>query len=266
VLNEGLPALSSGYADPTMHVLTHEMVHQWAGNRTTLAATADFVLKEATAEYLSYVFEDEHGPPGHADATRAYWHKASGFASYYPRPTDEPLPALEDFYGDTYGPGPMVLYSQLEPLIGRPAVLSAISALLAEPGVRSVEDLRLALEQASGADLSSYFDAWVFGSGAPSWPSFTVATDQQGDQVTVTVTQQATPLHGCVLEIDVHGATQTVTAAVDFGVAPTSSTAEVTVTLTEPVVSSEIDPRQRVIEQAAASGAALSSRPPGWAR
>jgi aminopeptidase N len=249
ILNEGLSDASTSYANTLMHVFMHEIVHQWAGDRSTLAMTADFVWKEATAEYLAYVFEDEQRPPVEATSSLAYWDSISLQADHYPRPTDEPTPAVQDFYGDVYGPGPMVLYVQLESMLGRDVVLQGIQGFLATPGARGVGDLQAALEAASSSDLSAYFNAWVFGVGKPEWPTLQVTTAQAGDQVTVTVTQQnaSAKLYGCLVEVEVNGATQTTTALVDFGVAPTSATATATVTLAEPVVSTQLDPNHRLV-------------------
>ena len=247
ILYEDLPSLNGPYGDPTMHVTMHEVVHQWAGDRTTLASTLDFVWKEATAEYLAYVFEDEQRPPGEAAASLAYWDAASLGANWHPRPLDEPPPDVEDFYGDVYGPGPMVLYVQLESLLRRDKVLTAIASFLAQPGARSVDDLQKALEAASGSDLQAYFDAWVYGTGMPEWPTVSVAATQQGDQVNVTLTQLGATPYGCVVEVDVVGATSTATALVDFGPAPTAAQASADVTLAEPFTSLVVDPRHRLV-------------------
>src|SRR4051812_18595454 len=125
----------------------------------------------------------------------------------------------------------MVLYVQLESLLGRDKVLAGIAKFLAEAGAKSVLDLEKALEASSGKDLKAYFDAWVFGKGAPEWPTFAVTTTQAGDQVTVTVTQNnaSQTLYGCSIEVEVQGATQSTTATVDFGVAPTKASASATV-------------------------------------
>ena len=266
LLRDDLPSLALDYPNGTMHVLMHETVHQWAGDRTTLAETADFVWKEATAEYLSYVFEDEQRPPGEADASLEYWDSISLQAAHYPRPTEDPTPPVQTFYGDVYGPGPMVLFVQLESMLGREATLGGIKAFLAEPGARRVSDLRAALEQSSGQDLKPYFDTWVFGTGKPEWPTFAVSASQVGDQVTVTVTQQnaSKKLYGCKVEIEVVGATQKVLAAVDFGLAPTSAVASATVTLAEPVASTVLDPRHRLVGRLAGGSAAPEPERPIW--
>ncbi|WP_394824598.1 M1 family metallopeptidase [Pendulispora albinea] len=260
LLNEKLPSRTGPYANTLLHVLMHEITHQWAGDRSTLKDVGDFVWKESTAEYLSYVFEREHRPAGEADMTRAYWDRVSLQSTHYPRPTDRPLPAVQDFYRDVYGPGPMVLYVQLEDLIGKDAVLDAIRLFLARPAARSVHDLRRTLERVSGEDLADYFDAWVFGEGKPAWPAFSVSTaPKAGGDVVVEVTQTSADneLRGCVVEVEVESTNGAkVLAKVDFGLHPRSARARTTVSLGGGSVKSvTVDPRHRVInvDPAAAS-------------
>lgn len=263
IMKEDLPSLVQAYADATMHVFMHETAHQWAGDRSTIATSSDFAWKEATAEYLSYVFEDEHRPAIEAAASLQYWAGISLQSTYYPRPTDDPAPAVQDFYGDVYGPGPMVFYVQLESLLGRKVVLDGIKTFLAEPGARSVADLEKALEASSGQDLKPYFDVWAFGKGKPEWPTLAITTAQTGDAVTVTVTQQnaSKKNYGCKVEVDVLGATTSATALIDFGLAPKSDTATATVTLSEAVVSTKLEPRHRLIARLAGNGAPAKAAP-----
>ena len=266
IVQEELPSLGTPYADTTMHVLMHEIIHQWSGDRTTLASASDFVWKEAIAEYLAYVFEDEQRPAGEAARTRAYWDAISLQSQHHPRPTDEP--GVETFYGDVYGPGPMVLFVQLEPMIGRPAILAAIRAFLSAPGAKSVTDLRLALEKASSKDLGKYFDAWVFGAGAPEWPTFAVSFVEAGDQLTVEVTQQNSSgiVYGCAVEIEIAGPNTTKRAVVDFGLAPASAKASTTVTFSGPRTSVAVDPDNKVIGRAvgATNAVAPAASLPVW--
>ena len=255
IVDQRLP-FSGPYQDSGMHVLMHETIHQWAGNRTTIASVADFAWKEAIAEYLSYVFEDEHRAPEEAAQSLLYWTAVGIQARHFLRPTDVPTPAIQDFYGDVYGPGPM-MFVQLESMLGRPAMLAGITQFLAAPGARTFDELRAALEAATGANLAPYFAAWVFGSGMPEWPTFAIATSQTGNQVTVTATQQnvSGKRYGCKLEVEVHGATSSALATINFGVAPTSTTASATVTLAEPVASTVFDPHHRVIGRLAGAPA-----------
>jgi aminopeptidase N len=267
VLLEDIDQIATSYADTTMHVLMHEVIHQWAGDRSTLATTQDFAWKEATAEYLAYVFEDEQRPPAEAAASLEYWDLISLQASWHVRPTDMPAPEAHEFYGDVYGPGPMLLYVQLEPLIGRDAVLAGIADFLAEPGARSVDDLRLALEAASGADLAAYFDAWVVGSGEPTYPSLSVvATADDTGNVTLTVTQaevEGAPFP-CAVEIDVVGASNTVTVTADFGLAPADGTVEITIPFGEAVEATLIDPRHKLVDVPTGVNLTAAPRQPVW--
>lgn len=264
IVDQRLP-FSGPYQDSGMHVFMHETIHQWAGNRTTIASVADFAWKEAIAEYLSYVFEAEQRAPEEAAQSLLYWTAVGIQARHFLRPSDVPTPAIQDFYNDVYGPGPM-MFVQLESLLGRAAVVDGIVQFLAAPGARTFDDLRAALEAASGANLAPYFDAWVFGAGAPEWPTFAIATSQLGDQVTVTAVQQnaSGKRYGCKLEVEVHGATSSALATLDFGVAPTSTTASATVTLAEPVTGTVFDPHHRVIGRAAGAPAMQGLPVPVW--
>ncbi len=266
VLLEDLDKIATDYADAMTHVTMHETTHQWAGDRSTIATAADFVWKEATAEYLPYVFEDEHLPPDVGAASLEYWDGISLQSLHYPRPTDEPPPPVQTFYGDVYGPGPMVLYVQLEDLIGRDKVLAGIQAFLKDAGARSVDDLRKAMEAASGENLQPYFDAWVFGTGAPEWPTMKVATSQVGSEVTVTVTQEnaSGKLYGCVVEVEVQTANDKATATIDFGLDPQSAVASAKVTLADPVSSTVLDPRHRLVARQKAAPAVEPKPRPVW--
>lgn len=263
ILYESIDSLDTSYADTTMHVFMHEVIHQWAGDRTTIATAQDFAWKEAMAEYLSYVFEDENRPPGEAASSLEYWDDVSLQAAYHVRPLDEPPPPVHEFYGDVYGPGPMLLFVQLEPLIGRAAVLEGIASFLQGEGAKSVDELRVALETASGEDLAVYFDTWVMGTGAPTYPTFSVETAPDGNgNVIVTVTQAPGPdgAFPCAVEVDLVGATTSTTAVADFGLAPTMNEVQVVVPFAESVVSTAIDPRHKVVD--APATITLSERPP----
>lgn len=172
VLDDVLALAASPYLHPVAHVLDHEIAHQWAGDQTTLADTYDFVWKEAMAEYLAYVYEDMVDPPA-ALATAAYWKASAVGSRYHPVPLEKP--ALFDYYGDVYGPGPMILFRQLEALSSRAQVLAALASVLGSPRALSVDELVAALAAKTGLDLAGYADAWIEGTGAPQWPRATVS-------------------------------------------------------------------------------------------
>ncbi len=171
------------------HTMRHETAHQWAGDQSTVATTRDFVWKEAMAEYLSFVYEDENALRTDASATLESWRASAGTADHYPVP-DEELP-LVSYYGSAYGPGPMILFRQLEVMFSRRQVLDALSMLLGRERALSVDDVRAALEATTGARLDGYIRAWLRGAGAPAWPGASVTREDRGDgSVTVTVRVQ----------------------------------------------------------------------------
>ena len=263
VLDDALASPFSAYLDPVNHVLAHELAHQWAGDETTLAGTYDFVWKEAMAEYLTFVYEDETVPAEAAATARAWKGFAQG-AAFHPVPEEEP--PLLDYYGEVYGPGPMILFRQLEALFSRAQVLDAIAAVLGEPRAIGVADVQLALEDATGADLDGYFDAWVRGTGAPAWPTFsTEVVDQGGGTVAVTV-RQVTPAEprGCAFAVELQGAAaeERHDVWIDLGV---EGDAEVTVTATPgfAVVATALDPDAQCLAYPAGAAAAPRHRR-GW--
>jgi aminopeptidase N len=193
----------SSYLHPVAHVLDHEIAHQWAGDQTTLADTYDFVWKESMAEYLAYVYEDQVDKPA-ALATALAWKGFSNGAGFFPVPEEKP--ALFDYYGDVYGPGPMILFRQLEALSSREQVIAAIKSVLGRPHALSVAELIAALETSTGLALADYAAAWIHGSGAPDWPEFTLAfTPGLGDS-TLQVTQTNPSNRTCKFHVALIGA------------------------------------------------------------
>ncbi|MEZ4366901.1 MAG: M1 family aminopeptidase [Kofleriaceae bacterium] len=203
VLDDNLanPLSGSLYADPVAHVLDHEIAHQWAGDQTTLAGTYDFVWKEAMAEYLAYLHEDATDPVVAARTARA-WKRFADGAGYYPVPEEQP--ALFDYYGEVYGPGPMVLFRQLEVMTSRQAVIDALASVLGSPSTLSVDALQAALETTTGLDLDAYVDAWVRGTGAPVWPE--VAVSFAAGTLSVTHTNATTSAGPCRFHVGLYGA------------------------------------------------------------
>ena len=196
-------ATRSAYKHPVAHVLDHEMTHMWAGNQTTLADTYDFVWKESMAEYLSFVYEDMADPAA-APQTAAYWKNASAGAMYFPVPGDKP--ALFDYYGDAYGPGPMVLFRQLEVLTSRDQVLAAIRSVLGHPHALSVDEVVAALSQSTGLDLTAYAAAWIHGTGKPAWPTVQLTFTPGTTTSTLTVHQATSTERRCKFHVALDGA------------------------------------------------------------
>ena len=202
VLDDGLARTTNpAYLHNTQHILDHEIAHQWAGDQTTLADTYDFVWKESMAEYLAYAYEAQMDPPA-AAATALYWKRASQGASYFPVPGDKP--ALFDYYGDVYGPGPMILFRQLEVMTSRDQVVDAIASVLGKAHALSVDEVVAALQAKTGIDLTAYAAAWIHGSGAPEWP--VINATYSAASGTLHVTQTKGMARRCKFHVGLKGA------------------------------------------------------------
>lgn len=247
LLSDGIGTARSDYANLPLHTLLHEIAHQWAGNRTTLASPRDVVWKEAIAEYLAYVAEEELRPASEATATRRAWNSAGRFAISWPRPLDEPAPPTEALLHVGYGAGPMALFLQLEPYLGRPVVLDGIRRFLAEPGARGTGELRGALEAAAGGvSLTRYWAAWVEGRGEPLRPQFAVETG--GDTVTVRQVQESEAMP-CEVELEVRGASGARwRVAARFDLQAPQRELTLPLELGEPVEGVQVDPEERVLD------------------
>jgi aminopeptidase N len=226
---------------PALHVVAHELAHQWAGNRATFRDAAEVSLKEALAEYLVWRFEQVEFP-AQAEATRRAWRRSGRFALSWPSPRGSP-PPLVTRMADGLSVGPMVLL-QLEDLVGEAAVWQAVTQLLSQRRAIGWSDLQAELERTSQQDLGLFFEAWVRGEGEPEWP--TVSASIQGDEVVVR--QRASsgrrfPMK-VELEVTVTGMTQPAFGSVRFEVDAFSFEERLRVPGATAV---DVDPRQRVL-------------------
>src|SRR5204863_634644 len=121
------------------------------------------------------------------DKTALAWKTFSKPARFFPVPEDKP--ELFDYYGDVYGPGPMILFRQLEVLSSRTAVIAALKSVLGQPRSLSVDELIAALEASTGLALTDYAAAWIRGTGVPAWPTIAVTTTPGAGTTSVRVRQ-----------------------------------------------------------------------------
>ncbi len=262
VLDDGLDRpMSSLYLKPVAHVLKHEIAHMWAGDQTTLADTYDFVWKEAMAEYLAFLYEAEADPTA-AAITAAAWKSFARGARYHPVP--EERPELFSYYGEVYGPGPMVLFRQLEAMTSRQKVVDAIKLLLGRERAISVADVQAALEATTGLDLDRYFDIWVVGTGAPAWATFQVTIGREAPVQHIRLMETSAVLHPCDFNVELRGANPDERTKIRFvrGLTPER---EMNIDTLVPwnVTSTVIDPDSECLAYPAAL-TAPPLHPPGW--
>lgn len=154
-------------------VTAHEIAHQWFGDSVTESTWADLWLSEGFATYFAgLVIEKYDGE----EAFRDYMRRAADTYFRYERERRAPIhdteteSLLDLLNANNYQKGAWVLHT-LRGLLGDERFFKGIRAyyLAHKDGNVTTEDLRAALEQASGMDLKEFFARWVYASGHPRY-------------------------------------------------------------------------------------------------
>jgi len=160
-------------------LLAHEFAHQWFAWAVQCADFSDFWLNEGFATFLVGVLKEERWGSAAYQAELALWrersrrvHSAGKDAPLsHSRPGGSLRPPLQEAElqprGVTYSRGALVLH-RLRAELGEAAFWAGVRRYVAGPHRHAArtEDLRNALEAASGRDLNPFFMRWVY-SAAP---------------------------------------------------------------------------------------------------
>lgn len=172
------------------YYISHEMAHAWFGNKVTCASAADMWLNEGFATFCNYYYFTEfYGDDLYyetmddvIDDIIMSCHTKEGWL-----PLNE-LP-LDLTYGTmAYDKGAIVAHTLMN-YLGRETFNDAIKYYLNkfESKSASSEDLRDALTEATGIDMSDFFDAWVFTPGSPVYYVQHFTTAANGDKFDVNI-------------------------------------------------------------------------------
>ncbi|GAB5534421.1 MAG: M1 family metallopeptidase [Rubricoccaceae bacterium] len=186
------------------HVIIHEIAHQWFGNAVTQTHWNDVWLSEGFATYYTLLFREHLY--GHDDFIAGLENARQRVVDFYADDYDFQLvrPYIEDLNDVSglmmYQKGAWVLH-MLRDKLGAETYNEAIRAYYAEfiNQNASTADLQRHLEEASGMDLDSYFQQWLFQGGIP-----TVVASWRVNNGTLQATlQQTQPTYAFDLEVDV---------------------------------------------------------------
>ncbi|MCB0452030.1 MAG: T9SS type A sorting domain-containing protein [Aequorivita sp.] len=162
-------------------LIAHELGHQWFGDKVTCGSWQDIWLNEGFATYL-------------AGTVIEIFDSASDFRSYKQDKissiTQEPdgsvyVPAQDTISVNrvfssrlSYNKGSMVLH-MLRKKLGDAIFFQGLKDYLVDPalsyGYAKTPDLIRNMENASGQDLSEFFNDWIYGEG---YPRFTIRWNQ----------------------------------------------------------------------------------------
>ncbi|MBD0371555.1 MAG: hypothetical protein ICV60_12015 [Pyrinomonadaceae bacterium] len=185
-----------GIRSQLLDVTAHEIAHQWFGDSVTESTWADLWLSEGFATYFAGLFIEQYD--GREDF-RAYMKRQAETYFVFEREHRIPLHDTETpelfalLNGNNYQKGAWVLH-MLRGLLGDTVFMRGIREYYNthKEETASTDDLRAALEKASGQDLKEFFTRWVYKSGHPRYEA-AWAWSQSGQQAgTLTITLNQT--------------------------------------------------------------------------
>ncbi len=152
-------------------VVAHEIAHQWFGDSVTESTWADLWLSEGFATYFAGLFIEKYDGE---DAFRDYMRNAAERYFAYEKQRSAPIHDTETqdlmrlLNENNYQKGAWVLH-MLRKHLGDEAFFRGLRAYYQSHAQTNAttEDLRDALEKASGQNLKQFFARWVYGSGHP---------------------------------------------------------------------------------------------------
>jgi aminopeptidase N len=167
------------------NTISHEIAHQWYGDLVTNRSWGHLWLHESYASYLAARYI---GYRYGEDAFQKEMNRNGRIALA----TDaedgrDPLAKGRGLTPNLYQRGARVLY-MLNQLLGDDLFWRANRLYLQRHGhgLAETNDLKIAIEDVTGADLGWFFDQWVYGAGAPE---FVVESRYEGDSVRLYVKQ-----------------------------------------------------------------------------
>jgi len=178
-------------------VVAHELGHQWFGNFVSPAEWEEIWLNEGFASWTEYLWTEHANPASLPDLMAGresyymdYEADAGAYSLYAPPPSR--------LFGATiYQKGGWVV-SMLRYVIGDEAFFTGLRNYLESHafGNGRTQELRAAMEAASGQDLTAFFDEWVYATGYPkyetAWTSRAVPGGSYQTDVRVSQTQSGT--------------------------------------------------------------------------
>jgi aminopeptidase N len=173
-------------------VIAHETVHQWFGDSVTPASWAHLWVSEGFATYFAAVyFGERDGPEAFREAMDGGRRSVIG-SDASNRPVVDERPDLFGLLNsNSYPKGAWILH-MLRSMLGDEAFFAGIRSYYEDhaEGSADTEDVRRAMEDASGEDLAWFFRQWAY---SPGFPRLKVTTQGSEGATLVTLEQVQEP-------------------------------------------------------------------------
>ncbi|MBX7169827.1 MAG: M1 family metallopeptidase [Pyrinomonadaceae bacterium] len=180
--------------DIAVDLVSHELAHSWFGDLVTTKDWSNLWLNEGFATFMEAAYREKSN--GRADYLRkvredAAQYMAEDSYSNSRHPLMRPNPPTDDSLFDTttYQKGGAVIHTLREE-VGTENFWKAINIYLNRHKFDNVvtEDLKRAMQEVSGKDLSWFFDQWVYKAGFPKL-IITQVYNQTKKRLTLNITQ-----------------------------------------------------------------------------
>jgi aminopeptidase N len=163
--------LLDAYYDDGRSTIVHELFHQWFGDYVTAESWSNLTVNESFANFSETLWAEHKYGKDVADE-----HNYTDMLSYLRSPDARTKNLVRFYYADkedvfdvvTYQKGGRIL-NMLRNYLGNEAFYKGLNIYLNTNALKNGEaqQLRLALEQASGLDLNWFFNQWYYGAGHP---------------------------------------------------------------------------------------------------
>lgn len=242
--------MSKTYGVPFNNVtlIAHEIAHQWFGDSVTESTWSDLWLSEGFATYFAGLFVQRYESE---EAFQRYMRDASAAVFAYEKKKRVPIfdretESLMDLLNpNNYQKGAWVLH-MLRSNLGDDVFFRGIRAYYEshKNSVASTEDLRAALEKASGKDLRTFFARWVYDSGHPQYELKWFWLGKKELRVVLTQTQS-----GNAFVDPVHLTISTVKGKRDVVLKPTGKLFIERIPLRDSPIKLDLDPNNQLLDE-----------------
>ena len=151
-----------------IYVIVHERAHQWYGDSVSVHNWRDIWLNEGFASFTEWMWSEKHGGGTAAQLFTSTYDAHPAAAAFWKQKIGNPG-AGQEFNSPVYDRGAMTLQA-LRIRIGEPAFCALMRnwAATRKHANGSVRQFIKLAEKVSGADLGSFFDAWLYTGTRPA--------------------------------------------------------------------------------------------------
>jgi aminopeptidase N len=164
--------LLDAYYDAGRSTIAHELFHQWFGDLVTAESWSNLTVNESFADFSEMLWAEHKYGKDEADA-----HSYTAMVNYLSQPANKTKDLVRFHYNDkedvfdlvTYQKGGRIL-NMLRNYLGYEVFYKGLGIYLKTNAYKAGEaqQLRLALEEASGRDLNWFFNQWYYSHGNPT--------------------------------------------------------------------------------------------------